>query len=340
MKLSVLIPMYNAESFIERCLESLMNQNISKQDYEVLVFNDGSNDTCKNKVEEFIKTHDNVFLYSHKNEGVISTRNKLLKLAKGTYIYFMDADDYIAYNSLSDVLKFATQNEIDIMGFNTLVTKKAALFNLNETFQEMELPKIISGDQFLKENINLRIEIWWYLVRKDFLHKHKLAFSEGDYDGDVVFTLRLFLYAKKVAYSPVVIYRYFQSPESTMRSENKVYKRKIVLYFMALINDLNNLIKALDGFSIKHKKEIADNFKFRRDAFTFFTIIKMIKADFSIKTIEEKLFELEKIGAYPIDSFVREEYKSFKYKLLTYALNHKTLLFILAKLHKIYAKLG
>ncbi len=340
MKLSVLIPMYNAESFIERCLESLMNQNISKEDYEVIVFNDGSNDRSKEIVERFIKTHSNVFLHSHNNEGVISTRNKLITLAKGAYVYFMDADDYVAYNCLGDVLTFATHSKIDILGFNTLVTKEDAIFNLNKTFQEFELPKIVSGDQFLKENINLRIEIWWYLIRKDFLHKHKLAFIDRDYDGDVVFTLRLFLYAQRVAYSPVAIYRYFQSPESTMRSDNIAYKRKIVQYFMALINDLNNLIATLDKFSIRHEKVIANNFKFRRDAFTFFTIIKMIKAEFSIKAIKEKLFELEKIGAYPIKSFIREDYKSFKYKLLAYILNHKTLLFIFVKLHKIYTKIG
>ena len=339
MKLSILIPMYNAESFIERCLSSLMHQSISKHDYEVIVFNDGSKDASKGIVENFIKTHNNVFLHSYKNEGVIATRNKLLKLAKGTYVYFMDADDYIAYDSLSEALEFAIQNEIDIIGFNTLVTKNHAFFNLGTSFDELKAPKIVSGTQYLKENRNLRLEIWWFLVRKDFLSANGFTFVEGGYDGDVVFTLRLFLYAKSVAYTPISIYRYFQSPESTMRTKDHASRKKIVLYFLALIDDLSNLIDTLENLPISHKSIIKSHFKFRRDAFTFFTIIKMIKAKFSVKTIKEKLIELEKNGAYPINSFTGGEYNSPKYKLLTFAFNHKILLTILVRLYRLYAKL-
>ncbi|TGV01589.1 glycosyltransferase [Flavivirga rizhaonensis] len=340
MKLSILIPMYNAESYIERCLHSLMHQDISKQDYEVIVYNDGSNDTSEIIVKNFTKTHTNVFLYSHKNEGVILTRNKLLKLAKGIYVYFMDADDYVAHNSLGEILEFSLQNQIDVMGFNTLVTDKEALFNLDVSFREYELPKIVSGDQFLKENKNLRIEIWWFLIRRSFLNENKLVFNENiqEYDGDVVFTLRSFLYAKKVAYSPISVYRYFQSSESTMRTRNRVYKKRIVEYFLALIYDFTNLINSLEKFPILHKDIIKNNFKFRRDAFAFFTIVKMIRAEFSTEAVKEKLLKLERIEAYPIKSFIGEEYNTLQYKLLTFVFNHKFLLFICIRMYKIYSK--
>ncbi len=342
MKLSVLIPMYNAESYIERCLYSLMHQDIPKQDYEVIVFNDGSSDTSEAIVKNFAKPHTNVVLHSHTNEGVISTRNKLLKLAKGTYMYFMDADDYVAHNALGEVLRFSLENDIDIMGFNTLVTKHDTLFNLDTTFHEYELPKIVSGPQFLKENKNLRIEIWWFLVRRSFLNDNKLTFNEDvqAYDGDVVFTLRSFLYAKKVAYSPMSVYRYYQSPESTMRTGNRTYKKRIVTYFLALIYDFTNLIDNLEKFSIPHKEIIKHNFRFRRDAFAFFTIMKMIRAEFSVETVKEKLLKLESIKAYPIQSFIDDEYNTLKYKLLTYIFNHKFLLFICIRLHKIYSKIS
>ncbi len=342
MKLSVLIPMYNAESYIERCLYSLMHQDIPKQDYEVIVFNDGSSDISEVIVKNFAKTHTNVVLHSHTNEGVISTRNKLLKLAKGTYVYFMDADDYVAYNALGEILRFSLENDIDIMGFNTLVTKHDTLFNLDTTFREYELPKIVSGSQFLKENKSLRIEIWWFLVRRSFLNDNKLTFNEDvqAYDGDVVFTLRSFLDAKKVAYSPISVYRYYQSPESTMRTGNRAYKKRIVTYFLALIYDFTNLIDNLEKFPIQHKEIIKHNFRFRRDAFTFFTIMKMIRAEFSIKTAKEKLLKLESIKAYPIQSFIDDEYNTLKYKLLTYIFNHKFLLFTCIRLHKIYSKIS
>ncbi|NMH88173.1 glycosyltransferase family 2 protein [Flavivirga algicola] len=341
MKLSILIPMYNAESYIERCLDSLMHQDISKEEYEVVVFNDGSKDTSEAIVKKVAKTHTNVILHSHKNEGVISTRNKLLKLAKGTYVYFMDADDYVAHNALGKILEFSLQNKLDIMGFDTQVTKNDKQFDLETPFHEYELPNIVSGAQFLKENKNLRIEIWWFLIRKSFLNKNKLAFNESvqGYDGDVVFTLRSFLYAEKVAYSPVSVYRYFQSVESTMRTVNNAYKKRIANYFLALIFDFSNLIDSIEKYPISHKNIIKGNFKFRRDAFTFFTIIKMIRAEFSIEIIKEKLIKLERIKAYPMQSFIDGEYNTLKYKLLTYIFNHRLLLFVFIRLYETYSKI-
>ena len=95
MNLSILIPMCNAERYIEKCLESLMFQSIAKDDYEVIVFDDGSSDSSLKVVKNFSKKYTNILIYTHANRGVVFTRNKLLKLAKGTYIYFVDADDFL-----------------------------------------------------------------------------------------------------------------------------------------------------------------------------------------------------------------------------------------------------
>jgi len=89
MKLSILIPVYNAERFIERCLNSLIIQDLDKNEYEIIIINDGSTDNSLEIVENYSKEHANVVFYSHENQGVVATRNKLLKHAKGTYIYFI-----------------------------------------------------------------------------------------------------------------------------------------------------------------------------------------------------------------------------------------------------------
>ncbi|WP_303317746.1 glycosyltransferase [Flavivirga abyssicola] len=338
MKLSILIPVYNAELYIGRCLDSLLNQNISKQDYEIIVFNDGSTDKSGEIVGDYSKKHYNIFLHSHENQGVIATRNKLLKLAKGDYLYFVDADDYVTHNSLGTQLDYAIAHNLDLMGFNALETSDEALYDLDTSQGEMKYSSIVSGNQFLKENKGIRYEIWWYFIRKGFLEAAEINFKQSDYDGDVDFTLALFLNAKRVAFCPITIYIYFQSPESTMRGNNLAYKKRIVTYFFALIIDFSNLINDLEKSSIQYKEDICSNFRFRRDAFTFFTIIKMIKAQYSLRTFKEKISILESVRAYPINEFIGKEYSSLKYKILAKVVNNKFILFTTIKLINLFVR--
>ncbi|WP_203258639.1 glycosyltransferase [Hyunsoonleella ulvae] len=340
MRLSILIPMYNAQSYIERCLKSVLEQDIPKSDYEIIVYDDGSTDGSKDIVTGLTETFNNIRLYSNKNEGVVKVRNKLLSLAKGSYVYFIDADDYIAHNMLGKIIEFSLNNNIDVFGFHTRVTNDENLFSEDKSFVDYELPKIISGSQYLKENKDLRLEIWWYIARRDYLVEKKHCFDEKvtGYDGDVVFTYRLFIFASRVAYSPVSVYRYFQSPESTMRTKTQSFKKRIAEYFLALIFDLENFITSLEHLSIAHKDIIIEHIKSRRDSFVFFTIIKMIRARFGINTFKKNISALTNIGVYPIQYFMCNKYNTFKYRMLNYILNNRFLLFTMVRIHHMVTK--
>ena len=138
MKLSILIPVYNAERFIERCLNSLIIQDLDKNEYEIIIINDGSTDNSLEIVENYSKEHANVVFYSHENQGVVATRNKLLKHAKGTYIYFLDADDYLAHNSFGVILEFALKNDIDITTKEGYAWLRENLMNENVEFLQAD----------------------------------------------------------------------------------------------------------------------------------------------------------------------------------------------------------
>lgn len=335
MKLSVLVPMYNAEHFIIRCLDSLMSQKVSKDIYEVVVFDDGSTDKSLEIVNDFSKKHYNILVHSHKNQGVVATRNKLLKLAKGEYIFFVDADDYVVQNSLNTVLHFAIKNKLDIIGFDVLVTSDDKVLNFDNVSLDFSTIKIVDGIKFLKENKDLRVEVWWYFVKKEFLNNIEVSFKNKGYDDDLGFTLSLFLQAKRVAYCSTIVYRYFQSPESTMRSKALKHKKRIADYFLALIVDLTNIINGLDNKPIVHKDTIKSNFLSKRDMFTFFTVIKIIRAQFNLDDAKKKIETLQSIGAYPIINFVGETQK-FKYKVLVTIFNKKSLLFTIIKIYNIF----
>ena len=94
----------------------------------------------------------------------------------------------------------------------------------------------------------------------------------------------------------------------------------------------------MENKNITYKKEINNNFKNIRDSFTFFTISKMIKANINVQEIRANIFELKLANAYPLKSFISEDYKSVKYKLLKYLFNHKRLLFTIVKFNNLLKK--
>ena len=95
MRLSVIIPVYNAGRYIGACLQSLYRQGLEEEDFEVIVVDDGSRDDSLIQVGRLAAFHSNIQIMAQKNQGVSAARNNGMKKAKGTYIYFMDADDYL-----------------------------------------------------------------------------------------------------------------------------------------------------------------------------------------------------------------------------------------------------
>lgn len=100
-QLSIIIPMYNVEPYVERCLRSLENQNIPKDDYEIICINDGSPDNCINVVEKLQDEFNNIILINQENQGVSRARNNGLEIASGKYIMFIDPDDYVVNNTIN-----------------------------------------------------------------------------------------------------------------------------------------------------------------------------------------------------------------------------------------------
>ena len=96
--ISIIVPVYNGEKYIDKCLKSLVNQTL--KNIEIIVVNDGSNDKTQNIVEKYKKENSNIILINSTNKGVAAARNKGLKIAKGNYIGFVDSDDYVIFTIL------------------------------------------------------------------------------------------------------------------------------------------------------------------------------------------------------------------------------------------------
>ena len=112
--LTIVIPVYNVEKYIEKCLLSCVHQDIPSDSYEIIVVNDGTKDNSLRIAESIATTHSNISIVSQQNKGLSAARNTGLKLAKGNYIWFIDSDDWIEDNCLSSICQRLAQ-DIDIL---------------------------------------------------------------------------------------------------------------------------------------------------------------------------------------------------------------------------------
>jgi len=329
MKLSVIIPCKNGETHIKRCITSLVNQKLKLSDYEIIIIDDGSTDNSLEVIEELQKTYKNIIFYKQSSQGQGAARNKGIKLAKGDYIYFLDADDYLAYNSLNIILDYIENHHLDVVGFNTILTEDVNLFNQNTNFKIKEI-YISSGLDYIIKNKNHRLEAWWYIIKKDYLINTKFRFEEGEFLEDVIFTKNILLSAKRFAFIPIDIHRYVKNPFSTMNNESQKNLTLLISGYVSLIYRLDNLKSDQQKTNNLKLNMINENIEYTSSLNTYFMFYKLIRADIQIKKINEILNKLQKIKAYPFKRhLIVEEYTHYKIRVSAIIFNNKYLFYFL-----------
>jgi glycosyltransferase involved in cell wall biosynthesis len=326
MKLSILIPMYNAKNYIGNCIESLVNQDLSEDDYEIIIIDDGSEDNSVDLVNTYAKKYKNINLYQEPNSGAYTTRNKLLKYAKGDYIYNLDADDYIVKNCLATLLGIAEANQLDVIGFDTVETT-----NLEQLETSKSLKKTIveycTGKELIVNHVHFRHEVWWYFIKRDFMLNHKMSFNDNEYNADVMFTLEVLLKSNKVGYLPIDLHRYVQTQDSLMRSKNFDITQKRIEYIQMMIGNSSQLINRIKKDS--NSDVLLKTMRYRRDVFTFFNILNMLRNPFSLDYVKAKITAFKTVDAYPIKNFNNYKYDGLRYRILLPIINNESILNII-----------
>lgn len=171
MFLSFIVPVYNAQAYIGECLSSLLDQDIPKSDYEIICINDGSKDASPAILQQWQEKNDNIVILHQKNSGVVSARNAGVQAARGDYIWFVDADDFIKPNILGMLRETAAQSGCDrlILGgyeFTDVLTEEEKTLS-----QKGQLP--INCPWY--DSV-----VWRGLLRRSFLEAHSLSFRYPD----------------------------------------------------------------------------------------------------------------------------------------------------------------
>lgn len=199
--ISIVIPIYNVENYISQCLDSVYNQNIPEQDYEVICIDDHSPDNSNEIVREYQKTHTNLILIEHEsNKKLGPARNSGRSIARGKYIWNIDSDDYIKPNVLKDLTRLCEKNDLDILMFNFDHLGNSTE-KLNQKFPFLN-SSVLTGINFINKyclnNFGEISPIWTQLYRKDFLNENQIYSPPINMGEDVPFTLKALLMAKRI----------------------------------------------------------------------------------------------------------------------------------------------
>lgn len=249
IKLSIIVPVYNVEDWLPRCLISLLKQDIKNCHYEVIIVNDGSTDKSKSIAETFAALHNNVHLFNKPNGGLSDARNYGLSKANGKYIWFVDSDDWIEENVLGQLIETAINNNLDVLCFGLKLRYEDGS-SKEYPIADRSKGIVSTGVSFI-QNVDMPPAAWCAIYKKEFLFNNNLFFMTGILHEDQEFTPRAYLLSSRICYFPQHIYNYFQRDGSIMKSDNS--KRKtidLIKIADSLYNFLNkqNLDPAAKGW--------------------------------------------------------------------------------------------
>lgn len=244
-KISVIVPIYNVSMYLDRCMQSLLNQTF--KDIEIILVDDGSPDDCGLKCDEYAKSNERVTVIHKKNAGLGFARNSGLSIAKGKYVGFVDSDDYVELDMYKNLYEGIVESNADLCFckyFN--VDSSGNKVKAKETYSKSEyqnsevqqvLLGMIGSNLEQKEDVEIGMSVWKGLYSMDILKNNNIQFpSEREFiSEDIIFHIEYFKYCKTVKIMPYYGYNYCDNGDSLTKSykvnrfemEKKLYYKEL-----------------------------------------------------------------------------------------------------------------
>ncbi|MGV3073737.1 glycosyltransferase [Clostridium baratii] len=252
MKLSIIVPVFNVEKYIKKCIESLIK--INREDMEILIIDDGSTD---NSIEKISNINDKrIKIIKQENRGLSGARNTGLKNSVGKYILFVDSDDYISDNDcINKMIIKAEENKSDIIIANGLCFDENLRFEPIYKKDDLIKKEYINGKDFLKDALKNKFYkdmVWLNLYRRDLIIENNIYFLDKVYHEDFEWMIRIFEKAGKINFINQNFYMYRVSRNGSITNKKNI---KNFLDLMKISEKLYYYFKNLDD---KDLKELID----------------------------------------------------------------------------------
>lgn len=327
IKLSIIVPIYGVEKYLHKCVDSLLNQDISSSEYEIILVDDGSLDACPDICDEYAKhytlniTHDTptIKVIHRENGGLSAARNSGIKVAQGEYIMFVDSDDYIEPNVLGGLLAQMERDNLDVLRYRLqYVNPQYDIYNPYriDPFKGNDYSEEpTDGVSFLNKRMNTQCYAWQFILHRDLIYTlhttqstsgNNILFTPGIYFEDTDWTPRMLCKAKRVASTNTVVYNYLMREGSITNAVNRSKQKKV-------LDDKMHLIATLQQQAIDLRKNGRYN-RWYRDMIsdTVVSIIGMLSVEFYAEK-DVYLEQLKQLNIYPLEP------KSLKARLINFS---------------------
>lgn len=327
--ISIVVPVYNVEKYLKRCIESLINQTY--KNLEIILVNDGSTDNGLKICEEYLKIDNRIKLINKENEGLGITRNCGIDNAKGKYIAFLDSDDYIEADFYEKLYMSAIENNSDMVFASfKKVDKNDNIYAIRQSKLNKEVytkDEIIPNILYnvigaVDEAKQLPISACVILYNKEIIDKYKIYFlSERKYiSEDIIFNLEFILKTATVSIVPNAYYYYCDNQNSLTRTYKKDRFEKIkIMYeylieFMKKVNLIEETKKGINHYAISHIRACLKQEKLNSRIEAYKNIKKICKDKIVKEILKEGYVCTKKQKIF--DFFIKKEWIKLIYLII------------------------
>lgn len=283
---SIIVPVYNVEKYLSRCLDSLVNQTL--KNIEIICVNDGSKDSSPAILQEYADKDERIVLLNQENSGLSVARNTGMDVVKGEYIGFVDSDDWVDLDFYEKLYNAAKRNNCDIAVSDFIRQHpKRKKKRLNITDEKVyETPE----DKYLVCRTYREGCVWNKIYRTEFLNSINLKFVPGMYYEDRDFTARSLYFSKNLVTVPGTYYDYFVNPKSIVKKGiNKIQNEHYILVRKQVLDFINqHNINVPDGLYKAEKS------KFKIFGKTIFSIKESTKSEYVFLFGKINIFKYKK----------------------------------------------
>ena len=251
--LSFIIPLYNSAQWLEKCLYSVLNQDIPESEMEIICVNDGSPDNSADIAREIAKEHPSIIVIDQENQGPSGARNTGMRRATGKYLCFVDPDDYVEPNVYGGLIKLMEEHQLDMLRFDYQVVNEHYEIIPKRPF-ELKFdytPQLMTGTQFLAERLDIACNIWRYIYRTEIITKNNIWCYVGDYYDDTPWLPLVLMKAERMNICDTVVYDYLERSDSLVNAKSpRAIQRKIDGGLM-LLDILTEQLKSITDVRVR-----------------------------------------------------------------------------------------
>jgi glycosyltransferase involved in cell wall biosynthesis len=234
IKLSIVIPVYNVEKYLEKCLNSILDTLSNIIPFEIIAINDGSTDSSLDTLNRIAQRNNIIKVYSRANKGLGATRNEGIKISKGDYIWFIDSDDWILKQAATQLVD-SIQKRPDIININYIHSNGKE----NTVINRAENLKFYRGSDYMLLSV-IQSPAQYFIINRNFLLQQDVLFREHIYHEDALFTPQIVSLSRSITYIKTPCYVYNIRENSIMTAVGKNQKH---------IKDMLQVIDSLLLFS-------------------------------------------------------------------------------------------